>query len=226
MSFLSKKGEVKLEDFCLDFYEKNIISLIINGVDAGEVYIETIKKSLIEVDQSFINVDSQKLAKEILPLRFELFALAWFHKFGDKLAVAQSIFTKHYLFEKKKGDIWNNCEPYGQAIARSSTAGEKPENAFDRAFLGSRDLKLVNLFEEYNKQGFDPECVVRGLNRLFTDEAWKKNITANFLVFTLCDRLGFKSDEPNKEAQFRLVAIIRGLYDGALQSLDKIKIKS
>lgn len=225
MGIFSKKQEVNLEDFCHDFYEKNILNPVIGGIDAGTVYIETIKKNIVEVDQNFANIDYQKFATEMMILRFELFALAWFHKFGDKLAVAQSIFTKHYLFEKKKGDIWNNSEPYNQAIARSSTAGRTSENPFDRMFLGSRNLKLANLFDEYNNQGLDPECIARALNRLSTDVVWKKDITANFLMLTFCDRLGFKSDEPNKEAQLRLAAIIHGFYDGAKQVLGKVKIK-
>lgn len=226
MSFFSKKQEVNLEDFCRDFYEKNILNPVIEGVDVGGAYFDAVIKTIVEADQNFSNINSQKLATEIIPLRFELFALAWLHKFGDKSAIVQSIFTKHYLQEKNREDIWDASETYNQAIARSTTLGKTPEKAFDRVYLAKVNTTRINLFKQYHKEGHDPKCVARVLNRLFSDDVWKKNITAGLLMFALCDRLGFEKDfEPSKEAQFRLTAVIRGLYDGAWQSLSKIKIK-
>lgn len=105
MSIFSKKQEVTLEDFCRDFYEKNILNPVIEGIDAGAAYFNTVRKSVVEADQNFTDINSQKFATEIIPLRFELFALAWLHQFGDKSAVVQSVFTKHYLQEKKRDDI-------------------------------------------------------------------------------------------------------------------------
>lgn len=226
MSSFSKGQEVCLEDFYRDFYERNILNPVVGGVDAGAIYYETTWKTVVELDQNFADINSQKLATEIIPLRFELFALAWLHQFGDKSAVAQSIFTKHCLQEKKRDDIWDASESYNQAIARSVTLGKTADTASGRAHLGFTTKMRVDLFSHFYEQGHDPKCVARALNRLFCDEPWKKGITAGLLVFALCDRLGFGVKfEPNKEAQFRLTALIRGLYDGARQSLEKIKIK-
>lgn len=227
MSIFSKKQEVALEDFCRDFYEKNILNpVIVKGIDAGAVYFDTVRKSVVEVDQNFANISSQKFAAEMIPLRFELFALAWLHQFGDKSAVAQSVFTKNYLHEKKRDDISDAAAFYNQAIARSATLGKTSKKAFDRAYVARVNTIRMNLFEQFYKEGYDPECVAQALNRLFSDEPWKKGVAAGLLMFALCERLGFEQNfEPNKEAQFRLTAIIRGFYDGARQSLDKIKIK-
>lgn len=226
MTFFNKKQEVDLEDFCSGFYEKNILNPVIAGIDAGAVYFETVRKSIIEADQSFSNITSEKLAAEMIPLRFELFALAWLHKFGDKLAIAQSVFSKKYLEEKNRSDIWKNSEDYNQAIARSSTLGKTSKNAFDRAYLARVMKTRADLFDQLYKEGHDPECVARVLNRLFSEDTWKRSVTAGLLMFALFDRLGFGPNfELNKEAQFRLTAVIRGLYDGARQSIDKIKIK-
>lgn len=227
MSIFSKKQEVNLEDFCRNFYEKNILNPVIEGIDAGSAYFDTVRKSVVEADQKFANINSQKFATEIIPLRFELFALAWLHQFGDKSAVAQSVFTKLFLQENKRNDIWDASEPYNQAIARSSTIGKTSKKPFDRVYLARVMKTKADLFDQYHKEGYDPKCVARALNRLFSDEAWEKGITAGLLMFVLCDRFGFEQDfEPNKEAQFRFTAIIRGLYDGARQSLKKIKIKN
>lgn len=227
MSIFSKKQEVDLEDFCRDFYEKNILNPVIEGIDVGAKYFDTVRKSIVEADQNFVDIDPKKFTAEMVLLRFELFALAWLHQFGDKSAVAQSVFTKRYLHEKKRDDIWDASEPYNQAIARSSTLGKTPETASGRAHLGFINKMRVDLFKQYHKEGHDPKCVARALNRLLTDVVWKKGITAGLLMFTLCDRLGLGSNfEPSKEAQFRLTAVIRGFYDGARQSLEKIKIKN
>jgi len=227
MSFLSKKQEVDLQDFCRDFYEKNILNPVVGGVDGGAIHFDTVRKTVVEADQNFADISSQKLATEMIPLRFELFALAWLHQFGDKSAVAQSVFTKHYLQERKRDDIWDASESYNQAIARSVTFGKTSETASGRAHIVFTTKMRVDLFRHFCKEGHDAKCIVRALNRLFADEAWERGITAGLLMFALCDRLGFNSNfRPTEEAQFRLTAIIRGLYDGVKQSLNNIKVKN
>lgn len=225
--FFSKKQEVNLDDFCRNFYDKNILNPVIESIDAGATLVDITKRTIAEADGNFANIDFKKFATEVVLLRFELFALAWLHQFGEKLAIAQSTFTKHYLQEKKRDDIWDNSEAYNQAIARSSTLGKTPKKPFDRVYLARVDTTRLDLFKQFHKEGYDPKCVARALNRLFTEEAWEKGITGGLLMFALCDRLGFESNfEPTKEAQFRLTAIIRCFYDGSRQSLEKIKIKN
>lgn len=50
-----------------------------------------------------------------------------------------------------------------------------------------------------------------------------KESTPGYLMLTLCDRLGCHL---NEEAQFRLVATIVGLYNGAREALGEVKIES
>ena len=154
----------------------------ITGVDVSEAYFETVRKNIIEVDPKFSKITSQKFTEAIVPLRFELFALAWLHKFGEKLAIVQSVFTKNYLHEKKRDDIWKTSEAYNQAIAHSSTLGKTPKKAFDRVFLARVNTTRVNLFDQYHKEGFDDECVARVLNRLFSENTWRRNVTAGLLI--------------------------------------------
>lgn len=240
MGIFSKKQEISLEEFCSDFYEKNILNPVIEGINAGAVFIETIKRNVVEADNNFAKITPKKLTNEIVLLRLELFALAWQHQFGEKSAITQSIFTKNYLHKKRLDEIWEAMEPYNQAIARSVTLGKTPKKAFDRARLGFINNMRADLFDkflnEYKKAGVDFDNKVstpilqgigRTVNRIYTFDVWKKSITAGLLVFTLCDRLEFESNfEPTKEAQFRLTAIIRGFYDGAKQALCRIKIKT
>lgn len=226
MSIFSKKRKACLEEFCSDYYENNMRKPFVEGIDAGVTYFDTVRKSLVEADQNFTKINSQKFATEIIPLQFELFALAWQHQFGHESAVAQSVFTKLFLQENIKNDIWDACEPYNKAIARSCAIGKTPENPADREDLARVDKTRADWFDRYHKGNCDRKCVARVLNRFFSAKAWEKNIPARPLMFALCDRLGFEQNyEPNKEAQFRMNAIISGIYDEARQSLIKYKIK-
>ena len=226
MTFFSKKKEVDLEAFCRLFYENVILSCVVDGLDVNATILETLKSSIATVDQNFANIDSQKFNYEIIVLQFELFALAWLYQFGDKLAIAQSTFTKNYLHEKKRDDIWDAMEPYNQAIARSSTFGKTSKNAFDRVFLAKVYKTRADLFDQFYKEGYDPICIARALNRLFSDEAWRKGTTAGLLMFALCDRLGFDQNfQPNKEAHTRWFIEINDFYEKNKKSLSKYKIK-
>lgn len=226
MSFFSKKQEVELEPFCRLFYEKVILNCIVDGVDINAKIFDTLRNALVATDSNFANIDSQKFNNEIIVLQFELYALAWLRQFGDKSAVAQSVFTKNYLNEKNQNDIWEAMEPYNQAIARSTTIGRTPEKAFDRVYLVKVNTTRMNLFEQYHKEGLDDKCVARVLNRLFSDEVWKKGITAGLLLFAFCDRLGFEQNfEPSKEAHSRWFIEINDFYEKDRESLSNIKIK-
>lgn len=215
--------------------------------------MDTLKNALEATDSNFANIESQKFNDEIIALQFELYALAWLHQFGNKvdygyaqildksssnsafvqnvfqsifLAVAQSVFTKNYLNEKNLNDIWEAMEPYNQAIARSTTIGRTPEKAFDRVYLVKVSTTRMNLFEQYHKKGLDDKCVARILNRLFSDEVWKKGVATGLLLFALCDRLGFGKDfEPSKEAHHRWFIEINDFYEKDRGSLSKVKIK-
>jgi len=226
MTFFDKKKEVDLESFCRLFYENVIFNCVVDGLDVNDNIFEILNNSLVAVDQIFANIDSQKFNYEIIVLQFELFALAWLYQFGDKLAVAQSTFTKNYLHEKKKDDIWDAMEPYNQAIARSSTFGKTSKNAFDRVFLAKVFKTRAALFEQFYKEGYDPKCIARVLNRLFSDEAWRKGTAAGLLMFALCDRFGFDQNfQPNKEAHSRWFIEINDFYEKNKESLSKYKIK-
>ncbi|OHE76358.1 MAG: hypothetical protein A2107_02605 [Verrucomicrobia bacterium GWF2_62_7] len=155
-------------------------------------------------------------------IRFEVFGLAWLHQLGDKHAAAQSAYTKTYLEQRGRGDIWANLEPYNQAIARSSTMGRTSESPTGRAYLAFTNKMRIDLFEQWREQGFEDEVVARAVNRISTEVAWEEGVTAAFLMMTLCERLGCQL---NEEGQFRLIAVIRGLYDGARETMKQVKVE-
>jgi len=198
------------------------------------------KKTLSSTDAKFNDIDFQKFRKEFIILQFELFALAWLHQFNDiELAIKQSVFTKEYLKEKKYTDIWRGMGTYNQAIARSimieKVFREKSERRIgrviqerrNRAYFAFVDKIKIDLFDKFIETGFDPECIARVLNRLFSEEVWKKSITAGLLLFTFCNRLGFeKSFEPSTETHREWFIVVNEFYRKFRESLNKIKIKT
>ena len=143
------------------------------------------------------------------------------HQFGDKHAAAQCAYTKSYLEERSHADIWDDLAPYNQAVARSSTIGQTTATPSGRAYLAFVDSVRLDLFDQWSKQGFEPDAIARAANRFSTNVAWDKGITAAFLMLTLCERLGCQL---NEDGQFRLAAVIRGLYDGARETMKQVKV--
>ena len=222
MSFFSKKQKVTLDEFCRDFYDKNILESVVTGIDMSDTYYELILKNLKEVDGTSDVINSSNFRKEILTLRFELFSLAWFHEFGDKLAIANSIFTKQYLTDKVKDELWEKAEPYNQAIAASATHGCTSLTASGRARLMNVNKGRVDLFNKYYNDNIDAKCVARALNRYGTDGNWKYlSITLGYVVIEVCKILNC---DLNDEARFQLIAVLKGFYDGVKQNIENIKI--
>jgi hypothetical protein len=161
----------------------------------------------------------------MIPLRFELVALAWMHKFVGKFAIAQSVFTKRYLQEKGKGDVWNGMEHYNKFVDSATLHWLTGLGKMNLSFWYHvrEDLTLKNV-EDAKKMGLEKDEVIERVNnRLCSENAWKQRIILGGLVLALCEKLGL--GQLNEEAGFRLAAVIHGLYDGAYQSLENIKIK-
>jgi len=227
MSLFSKKPEVNFKDFCRNFYDNQILNPVIGRSDFGGVFPDYAKTSLTEVDPDFAKVDTLLLKNELIALRFELFALAWLHKFGEKPAIAQSFFTKKYLQEKGKIEIWNGMEHYNKGISHSVTAGLGDVN---KAFWIRMRADVADKYiADANKNGiFVDESLGWAINRFFSEKVWKKETTSYYLMLGLCHKLGLGYGPdyhgPKEEAQFRLIVFIRGFYDGAMQSWEKAKI--
>lgn len=224
MSFFSRKQKISLEDFCRDFYDNQILNPIIKGVNFGTVLPDYV---IDKIDPLFAHVDKQKLTEELMILRYELFALAWTHKFvSGKIVVAQSAFTKKYLNEKGGDGIWNGMEPYNKMIdsATLDWLTKLGKMNFGFNYNMRKDLTAKNI-EDAKEMGIDiDESIERVNNRLWSEPAWKQKIIIGPLVGTFCDRLGLSPNELNKGVGFRLAVMFIGFYDGAQQSWGKVKI--
>ncbi|MCL6100085.1 MAG: hypothetical protein M1391_16090 [Bacteroidetes bacterium] len=228
MSLFSKKQVFNLEDFCRDFYDNQILNPTIGDIDFSNVFPAHVKKTISEADNVFDNIDSQKLRDEIIILRFELFALAWAHKFiSGNIVVSQSAFTKHYLHEKGRSDIWDGMMHYNEFIDSATLHWLKNLGNMNLSFNYNmrKDLAVKNI-ESAKELGVNiDESIEMVNNRLWSENAWKQKIILEALILALCDRLDLNPKDLNKDAGFRLAVFIRGLYEGAQQSWENVKIK-
>lgn len=228
MRIFSRKQSVNLEEFCRDYYESKILNLSFNGVDISEVYPEVIRKNIVDADNNFSIIKTEQIASELIPLRFELFATAWMHRFVNKYAIEQSLFTKRFLYKINRIDVWKAMTEYAAYIDGGT-------------LHWLEGLSGANTIFNYNlRQGLCDENTKRsqkiGLTeidydvinvtnfRVLSETAWKQNLLLGGISDLFCKKVGFLEALSSK-AEINLELFIKGLYDGARQDLDRIKIK-
>lgn len=246
MGLLSRKPKVSIEEFCRQFYDTYVFNpTVLAGVDVGEVFWETSFNSVVEADKSFRAVDHAKFRHEMTALRMELFGLAWMHKFKQgELTIPQSIFTRHYLEENRRSEIWDVMGEYNYAIAQSATMtktgeqiGEQIGGRISRALVVTINQSRANMLVKWAEANIgDPsamteeqerlfDCVCRVANRIGADIRRNDCILVKRLTARLADRLGCDISL-NSEALFRLGVVIFGLYEGAKEVIKDVNLAS
>jgi len=238
MGLLSRGPQIAIEEFCQQFYDSQIFHAIIAGEDVWAGFLGITFKSVVEVDQSFALIDLAIFKREMTALRIELFGLAWGHRFKqERFTVPQSIFTRRYLEENEKFELWDIMGEYNQAIAQSTTmtkTGEQMEGRIARARVTSLNLSRVKMFAKWAEANIgDPSaptekekilaCVARVANRIGTDIRRNDCILVKRLAARLADRLSCESNL-SAEALFRLGAVIFGLYEGAMKAIKSVNL--
>ncbi|HKR81449.1 MAG TPA: hypothetical protein VJR27_00415 [Candidatus Saccharimonadales bacterium] len=214
------RKNVDAEGKSTDFYENQVLNPKIGDHNVGTAFAEVVKQQISEADEQFSKVSVKDLSGEITVLRFELFALAWTHKYvsGD-MVVSQSSFTKQFLEQKGRHDIWKDMTEYNNMIDSVTLNWLSGLGKTNLSFnYGMReDLSKKNI-ESAQKLGVaDDDVIARVNNRLWSENAWKQKLMLEPLAYMFCDSLGIELQSLNGEAQFGIAATIKGLYDGARQ---------
>lgn len=222
MGLLTRKRSVKLEEFCREYYETYVYNL--SGAEKRKttniIYDGTLN-SIQEADSELLTVRTDLFYAVMDLLRIELFALAWIHKFGEKSAIKQGSFTKKYLYEKNKENIWRALQPFDEAVKEASLAVYNPEKSWAR----TTELTIIKVradqWTKAVKDGYDSEAAERALGRSATDQIWKGPFIPRYLVVIICKSL---SHDLNDECQQRMTDIIRDFYSLALREINKIAL--
>ena len=221
MAFFSRKAKVSVADFSRDLYDRYVFGPDPTGGDFASIYAETIHRLIAEADCSFTSVALPRLTEECLALRLEMIATAWTHASKPEVALAASEFTKQYLSDIGRSDLWDAMSDYNQAVAESTIHGADPNRATGRAKITFVNVSRANLFDELVATAGDPVCVARVANRLGSKASWKTGITQVLLAFRMTRRLGIEGSDQIWE---RLGAIAFGYYRGAKEAVDGVKL--
>lgn len=242
MGLLNHKPKLSIEECCRQFYDSNIFHAIIGGIDGWSVYLDTAFENIAEVDQSFLSVDPMLFRNEMTALRMELFAFALecSKKFKtEKYTFPQSLFTRSYLEENGRLDIWDIMGEYNQVIAMSATMnanGKQYSGSIGRAVITGVNLLRANAAEDWmkanvvNKDAWTQEekdkrtWAIPVLNRLGADIEREDGVVVKLLCSRLANRLGCDVNLKS-EALFRLAAVIFGFYKGTEEYLESVDLQ-
>ncbi|MHC4488583.1 MAG: hypothetical protein ACYSW7_05315 [Planctomycetota bacterium] len=221
MGIFSKKETVDLRDFCRNVYDK----MLMNQVD----YANSTKKILSDIDKVFSSLDNAKLTNHLLPLQFELFALGWTHKFQHGIiVVSQSAFTKQYLNEKQRDDIWADMEEYNKCIHSATlnwlTGLGKVNLAFNYNMI--KNLSANNIKDAQEAGIITDDIIQRVNNRVWSENSCKQKLFWGAFLVTFCMRLDINWNELSQDKRDAVMEYLLGNYYGAKQLLKNIKIKN
>lgn len=238
MPLFESKPKLSIEECCRQFYDKGIFHSMVLITDVWAKILDTDFKVIAEADQSFLSVDRTLFRNEMTALRMEMFAFALgcSKKFGvEKYTVPQSIFTRQYLEENGRLDIWDIMAEYNRAISRSTVMDANLKQYPDARVTLVNDLRSRNFFKwidniEKNRavpiEKNDPilTCVARVANRSGADTERENDIAVKLLGAKLAERLGCDVNLKS-EAVFKLFAFIFGFYQGAEEYLKSIDLQ-
>ena len=235
MGLFKSKPKISIEESCKQFYDSQIFHAIIAGTDFWSDFLDTVSKSVAEADQSFSLVDPSVFQREMTALRMELFGLAWSHKFKrEEFTLPQSFFTKRYLEENGRLDIWDIMGGYNQAIARSAvtTANGEQMDAWSVTQINKLRADMFYKWAETNigdrpmtkEDKAHAKCVARVASRIRADIRRADCIAVKLLAARLADCLECNISLKT-EAIFRLETAIFGFYIGAEEYLKSVNLQ-
>ena len=221
MAFFSRKAKVNVADFSRDFYGRYVFGPDPTGGDFASSYAESVRRLIAEADCSFTSVDLPRLTEECRALQLEMIGTAWTHASKPEVALAASEFTKQYLSDIGRSDLWDAMAKYNQAVAESATYGADPSRGTGRAKITFVNVSRANLFDKLEATASDPDPVARVANRLGSEASWKAGIAQGLLAIRVTQRLGIEGSDPIWD---RLGTVALGYYRGAKEAVDGVKL--
>lgn len=118
MGLLKSKPKMKIEDFCRDFYNSQIFDV---NNDYWTFTLDSLGRQISEADQSFLSVDADSFWHEWTALHLALFTQAFTIQVKLKLEymVREVLFTKRYLEQIQRVDLWFTLLDYNDVIDHS-----------------------------------------------------------------------------------------------------------
>lgn len=237
MGLFKGKPKMSIEDCCRGIYDSQIFKAkIFNsvGMDFWSCYLAQFKDLVAKDDQSFSAVDSDIFWREMTALRMAVFGLRCSLKVHHKtdLILRQVLFTKRYLEDNGRQDVWDAMGKYNKAIGDSAYMKANGQAADGNSRWGRARIAFVNtfrmsIFDRWIKANIGsprrplaPEqeekvdCLGFALQRVCADITRADCVAVKLLAVTLAERLGCDINL-NQKALFKLGSIIFGFHMGA-----------
>jgi hypothetical protein len=237
MGLFHGRQKVDIEEFCGEFYDSQMSQAEIGGVDVAAVFLDTLREQLVKADPSMKYVDHHVFQRELTALRFELFALAWMHRFKkDQFTVPQSVFTERYLRDHEMSETWDIMGEYNVALAELTTLSSQFQ-PLPEIELAQADQTKATVFKYWATNNVrDPgrpteeesrfmSCVARAANRIGADLRRRESVGAKRIAARLAGRLECSTDL-NDDALQALVYIPLMLYDGTQEALRSLTLQN
>ena len=208
-------------EFSRDFYDRYVFARDPIIGDLALEFANTNQRLISEADPAFAAVNLAKLNEELLGLRLEMIGTAWTHESKPEAALAISEFTKRYLADIHRSELWEVMTSYNQVVAQSATYGDDPKSRPGRARITFVNVMRANRFDDWANQGRESEAAARVANRIGSEVSWKAGITQGLLAIRLTRRLDFEGSDAIWE---RLAAVSYGFYRGAKEALEGVTL--
>lgn len=232
------KRKLTTEEIFREYYESQVFGSAVNDEASPEYFFAAVSIYLEATDASFKGIDLATFLNEMTAINIELFGLAWlnhYYELSKELSIPDSFtpeeiaFTKRYLQDTGRGDIWERMCSYNDAIAKvvawgrlrnilRAIGGEDYEEVRRKSLIKDAEY-LTGRFSKYT---IDSECRERLVIRFLSLPCDIERITAlsQGLSLTLTERLGC---DLKQAGTFALQRIIVGLYDNAVNYLDAVR---
>jgi hypothetical protein len=214
------KGTPRLnvDECCKEFYDRNIFSVVAESPDEWSTFLGTVSRSVNEINSLFSGVDQNLLRREVTALGLEIFSIAYARKVKvDDLSWRQNRFTRGYLEERGRLDIWNIMSEYNQVVAQSGMdeqGKDKVSTSCDKMYrkwakATKKERKLAK-----EEELLPDDYVVRAANLIGAEMKQADCITAERLAAKLAERLG-QGTRLKEETLHKGSEIVFGFYRGA-----------
>lgn len=218
MGLFSRKSRTNADEFSREFYDKFVFGSV-RGMDIEASYAEVVRTNISKLDSSFAAVRLENLTKELRAVHMEMTGTAWTHASTWEVASEVSKFTKQYLTDLDRLDLWDAMGAYNQIVSQSATKGE------DERLRAVIAKQRVDLFDDLTNKELDREwagdAIARVANRIGSERSRKTGKMQAFVGIRMMSRLGLEGSDQIVDG---LAAVSHGFYQGSTQALDKVEL--
>lgn len=165
-------------------------------------------------------VDTHLLQRELSAARLELFAIAWLDEFERGQSILpHSSFTRRYIKQIGRTDVWASMSAYNEVIAR---AGTLVDGVVDSNLVSRLDRMKSDMLSQWVRKGFDEESVLRVANRLLT-RIEPQNSALNLMANHFIDCTGHGQYQATVLSP--VSGLMFGFYKEARNALSEINLR-